>query len=91
MSIIAEGWAWDAAVNEPLHRLALVVLAEFADARHRVDIPMEAFTYYCLLHDRDVEPLLRLLAADEFIKLDEISRQSIRLSLLVRSYSEDGE
>lgn len=91
MSIIAESWAWDAAVDEPLHRLALVVLADFADARHRVDIPMAAFTYYCLLRDREVEPLLRLLAADDLISLDEISQQSIKLSLNVRFYNEDGE
>ena len=91
MSIAAEYWAWDAGGGNPFHRLALVVLAKFADASNKVNIPTEAFTYYCAFDYGDVEPLLLYLEAEELIKIEEISPKNIKLSLLVRFYNEDGE
>lgn len=90
MTIIAENWAWDAGVGSPEERLALVVLAEFADRNHLVDIPFDGFTYYCILRNGEVEPLLRSLEENGFIKIHGISHLGIYVELKV-SRGEDEE
>ena len=83
MTMIAENWAWDAGVASPEQRLALVVLAEFADRYNIVNMPFDGFTYYCVLRDEKVEPLIRSLEQDDFIKIHGISRFGIVVELKV--------
>jgi hypothetical protein len=84
MTIIAESWAWDAGVSSPLQRLALVVLAEFADSKHLVEMPTEAFTYYCTIRDNEVEQTLKGLQEDDFISILHVSRKTIVVILKVK-------
>lgn len=83
MTMIAENWAWDAGVSSPLQRLALVVLAEFADSKHQVEMPTEAFTYYCILRDSEVEQTLKSLQEDDFISILHVSRKAIVVILKI--------
>lgn len=90
MTIIAKYWAWNTWAGNPRHRLALLVLSEFADRHNHVNMPFDAFTFYYPTFDKDVEPLLNELSEEGFITIAHISRRDIVVVLNVKD-AEDEE
>lgn len=81
MSIYSESWAWDAGACCPQQRLALVVLAKFANAENVVQMPFDAFTYYYACKNEDVSHILKSLEDDDLVSIVSVSQKVITVIL----------